>query len=198
MIECDVTKIPTDAQKEEARQQFDRHTKELGLKHTFTFDEMWEFLVDRRRKAQFRTDIITFEEKVKEMPENLGEDPFPLEHTFLDGLYVRQVTVPPNTLTVTKIHKQENVFFLLKGTISIVTDKGIEQISAPYTGITKAGTKRVILHHDEVVFTTVHATDKKDVEAVEEQIFADDFSGVNALEDDNIKKLMDLRNEGEL
>ena len=198
MIECNVKKIPTDAQKEEARQQFDRHTKELGLKHTFTFDEMWEFLVDRRRKAQFRTDIITFEEKVKEMPENLGEDPFPLEHTFLDGLYVRQVTVPPNTLTVTKIHKQENVFFLLKGTISIVTDKGIEQISAPYTGITKAGTKRVILHHDEVVFTTVHATDKKDVEAVEEQIFADDFSGVNALEDDNIKKLIDLRNEGEL
>jgi len=196
MIECDPTVIPTTSQKEEARSQFDQHTKELGLKHTFTFDEMWEFLVAQRKK-KFRTDIITFEGKVKSMPENLGEDPFPLEHTFLDGLYVRQVTVPPNTLTVTKIHKQENVFFLLKGTISIVTDHGIEQISAPYTGITKAGTKRVILHHDEVVFTTVHATDKKDVPAVESQIFADDFTELSTEENETMKKLIDLGNEGE-
>jgi len=161
--------------KEAARQQFDYYTQLLGLKHTFSFDEVWDTMYAERVKKQFRHGITTLEQKIKDIPGSLGPDPFPLVHTFSDGLYARQVTVPADILTVTKIHKQEHVFFLQKGTISILTEEGVKKFTAPYMGVTKVGTKRIIYHHDEVIFTTVHATNEKTVEKVEEQVIAKDF-----------------------
>jgi len=189
--------IPTDQDKEEARAQFDYHTKVLGLKHTFTFDEVWDGLLKQRlakqKKESFREGVTNFEEKLKSMPGSLGADPFPLVHTFSDGLYIRQLTCPAKTLTVTKIHKQEHAFFLLKGTISVLTEDGVKKFTAPYQGITKVGTKRIIYHHDEVIFTTVHSTDKKTVEEVEEQVIAKDFGEINSIEEQvNIKEFIDI------
>ena len=158
--------------KEQAREQFDYWTNKLGLKHTFEFDEVYDLLMERR---MFREQAKALEEHIKNIPQGLGADPFPLVHTFSDGLYIRQLTVPPKTLTVTKTHKQEHVFFLQKGTISVLTPEGIRKYTAPYMGITKVGTKRIIYHHDEVIFTTIHSSNKKTVEEVEEQVIAKDF-----------------------
>lgn len=165
-----------------ARRQFDELTEKLGLIHTFTFDEMYEWLMElRRRQAQpeFRAKIVEFEKIIKATPGTYGEDPFPLVHTFINGLYVRQVTVPARILTVTKIHAVEHVFFLQKGTVSILTESGIISHTAPYQGVTKVGTKRIIYHHDEVIFTTVHPTNKTTVAEVEAEIFAQDFEALN-------------------
>jgi hypothetical protein len=181
--------------KEEARAQFNYWTNKLGLIPTFTFDEMYDFLLAQRLKKQkemYRNGALALEEHIKSLPQGLGKDPFPLVHTFSDGLYIRQLTVPPKTLTVTQIHKQEHVFFLLKGTISVLTEEGVKKYTAPYQGITKVGTKRIIYHHDEVIFTTVHSTDKKTVEEVEEQVIAKDFDEINELESPEIKNFIDI------
>lgn len=165
--------------KEEARKQFDYHTEKLGLIHTFDFDEVYDLLMERRlakqRQENFRKNITEFETKVKSIPGALGADPFPLEHSFADGLYIRKLTVPSKTLTVTKIHAVNHAFFLQKGTISILTEEGIKKITAPYQGITRAGTKRIIYHHDEVVFTTVHSTKETDINKIEVEVIAEDF-----------------------
>ena len=161
--------------KEEARKQFDYYTKVLNLKHTFSFDEAWEFVMAKRKEV-FRGNIVAFEEQLKQVPGCLGEDPFPLKHTFADGMYIRQITVPAKTLTVTKIHKTTHPFFILKGEVSILTEEGVKRIKAPYSGITKAGTKRIIWHHDEVVLTTVHATKETDLDKIESEIIAKSYS----------------------
>lgn len=182
--------------REEAKKQFDFYTEKLNLKHTFTFDEMYDFMLEKRlikqRKEDYRNNALALEEHIKNMPGGLGADPFPLVHTFADGLYIRQLTVPPKTLTVTKIHKQEHAFFLMKGTISILTEEGVKKFTAPYQGITKPGTKRIIYHHDEVIFTTVHSTNKKTVEEVEEQVIAKDFDEIDNLELLDIKNFIDV------
>lgn len=176
--------IPTVETREFAKKQFDGMTKELGIKHTFSFDEMYDWLLERRvekaKREEFREKIMSVEKQILATPGTFGEDPFPLVHTFTDGLYVRQVTVPATVLTTTKIHAVNHVFFIQKGTVSILTEDGIVTRTAPYQGITKAGTKRIIYHHNEVIFTTVHATDAINVEDVESEIFATDF---NDLED---------------
>jgi len=84
--------------------------------------------------------------------------------------------VPGNVLTVTKIHAQTHPFFLLKGTISVLTEEGVKRFTAPYSGITKAGTKRIIWHHDEVVLTTVHRTEHTDLTKIEDDVIAKDFN----------------------
>lgn len=183
--------------KEEARTQFDKHTKELGLVHTFEFDEVYDLLMERRfikdRQDKFRENIIKFEEYVKTIPGALGADPFPLEHSFADGLYIRKLTVPAKTLTVTKIHAVNHAFFLQKGTISILTEDGVKKITAPYQGITMAGTKRIIYHHDEVIFTTVHSTKETDINKIEVEVIAQDFEGLeNKLEAEKIIDFIEL------
>jgi hypothetical protein len=178
--------------KEEAKKQFEYWTDKLQLKHTFDFDEAYDYIMHKRRQKEFRSKITILEERIKSIPGCLGSDPYPLKHTFSDGLYIRQLTVPPKTLTITKIHKQEHAFFLMKGTISVLTEEGVKKFTAPYSGITKVGTKRIIYHHDEVIFTTVHCTDKKTIEEVEQQVIAKDFDEINELESNQIKDFIDI------
>lgn len=169
--------------KEEARKQFDYWTDRLNLRHSSTFDEMYDALIEIRLRKQkqdiFRKNITEFEDKLKNVPGVLGADPYPLEHAFADGLYIRKLTVPADTLTVTKIHAVNHAFFLQKGTISVLTEDGVKKFTAPYQGITKAGTKRIIYHHDEVIFSTVHSTKETDINKIEVEVIAEDFEWLN-------------------
>ena len=70
----------------------------------------------------------------------------PVKHTFADGCYIREIYNPANELLVTKIHKKKASLFLMKGEMSILTESGVERLSAPYHGITLPGTKKNHLH----------------------------------------------------
>ena len=188
------------ATREEAKKQWDYWTDKLKLRHSSTFDEMYDTLVEMRLKKQrelnFRKNILEFEQKLEQKPGTLKGDIHPLEHIFADGLYIRTLTVPPNTLTVTKIHAVNHAFFLQKGTMSIFTEDGVKKITAPYQGITKAGTKRIIYHHDEVVFTTVHATKEIDIEKIELEVIAEDFDWLdNKLEAERFIDFIEILKE---
>ena len=94
----------------------------------------------------------------------------PVKHTFAGGCYIREIYNPANHLIITKIHKKEHPFFLMKGSMSILTEEGIQEIEAPYQGVTKPGTKRAIYTHEECIFITVHATDNTSIENIEEEV----------------------------
>lgn len=166
--------------KEEARKQFDYHTKALAIKHVFSFDEMWDYLTFKR-KQNFRKGITAVEKVIKSKAEALVDRKDidavnPLRHTFVDGIVVREIYNPPNEFIVTKIHKKEHPFFLLKGDMSILTEEGPKRIMAPYYGITKVGTKRLIYTHDECIFVDVFATNVKTIKELEDEVFTDDFN----------------------
>jgi hypothetical protein len=98
----------------------------------------------------------------------------PVIHRFTPNMYIREVSVPANTILTSQIHRKEHPHVLSKGTITIWDGEGGEiTISAPYCGITKENTRRVVLVHEDCVFTTFHVTDKTTVEEVEEDIFVD-------------------------
>tara|TARA_R110000822_G_C15280159_1_gene490104 strand:- start:554 stop:1153 length:600 start_codon:yes stop_codon:yes gene_type:complete len=179
--------------KEEAREQFIRHTEELGIKHTFSFDEAWEIGEELRKKKEYRLQVVKAEEEMLQLENVLVGDALhtynPIEHTFAGGCYVRKIFNPADQLLVTKIHKQEHPFFLMEGSMSILTEDGVVHLNAPYHGITKPGTKRIIYTHTDCVFITVHATDKKTPEEVEEDVIAKDFNDpVLSIEEINLLK----------
>lgn len=122
-----------------------------------------------------REGISKVEDVIRKMPGHLEGDCYPLKHSFAEGLYVREITVPAKILTVTKIHKYSHAAFLLKGEISVLEEGGIKRVKAPGSFITPAGTKRIVYHHTEVVLTTVHATKKTDLKEIEDEIIAKDF-----------------------
>ena len=132
--------------------------------------------IRKANKEDIRKGICAIEDKISSMPEAMfGDDVGELKHSFGEGLYIRELTVPKGLLIVTKIHKKAHPYFLLKGDCSILTDEGIIRIKAPYSGITKAGTKRIVYTHEDVIWTTVHATDKTDLLEIEEEIIAKTF-----------------------
>ena len=125
---------------------------------------------------QFRAGIKNFESWMKNLPEALGEDPFPLEHTFAHGLYIRKCTVPADTLFVTKIHRHDDAAFLMRGDVEILEEGGFKRVQGPIHFVTKAGTKRVVYGHTESVMITVHAANgERDIEKLESKIFAKTF-----------------------
>jgi hypothetical protein len=135
---------------------------------------------------RFRELIMDFEDKLLDLPgsygnpEKPGQDEIantvnPLKHTFAGGLYIREIFMPKGQIISTGIHKKEHPYFVLKGDISVLTDEGIKRIKAPYNGITKPGTKRLIYMHEDSVWITVHATDKSTVEDVLNDVIAKDF-----------------------
>lgn len=96
----------------------------------------------------------------------------PLIHRFTPGIYIREVLNPEGSFLVTKIHKLEHPFVVLKGRIStfVPEDGGkVLELVAPYFGITKAGTRRVILAHEDTVFMTFHPnpTNTQDLDELE-------------------------------
>ena len=80
----------------------------------------------------------------------------------------------------------------MKGEMSILTKEGTQRIKAPYQGITKAGTKRIIYTHSDCVFITVHRTDCLTVEEVEDEVLAKSFNDLifSAPETKHIKSLI--------
>jgi|TARA_R110002124_G_scaffold59605_3_gene164486 hypothetical protein len=131
------------------------------------------------KKQDFRDLCLNVEQKLLDLPESVsGEDLekiMPTKSTFADGCYIREIFVPAGQFFTTEIHKKDHPFFLLKGKLSMVSEHGVLNIEAPYHGITKKGTKRLVQIHEDVVFITVHATDKTTVEEVRKDVLAESF-----------------------
>jgi hypothetical protein len=164
---------------EEAKQQFVEMTQALGLKHTFTFDEAYEIGKELRRRKEAREKIQEFEQKIVDASINFDKEKLmemnPIKHYFADGLYIRERINEAEQIIVTKIHNKENAFFLMEGDMAIMGEDGVEHVSAPYHGITKPGTKRIILAKTRCKFITVHALDGVGLEEAEDEVVADNF-----------------------
>ena len=55
----------------------------------------------------------------------------PLKHSFSEGIYVREITIPEGTVLTGKIHKHRHPNFLLKGEVIVITEEGRETLTAP-------------------------------------------------------------------
>lgn len=105
-----------------------------------------------------------------------GDNCFPLEHYFGDGLYIRRIFMPAGFILTSKIHRKTHPYFIMSGEVEVLTEKGMQKIKGPYFGMTQAGTKRVILTHTDTIWFTVHATTEKDLGRIENEIIAKSFS----------------------
>lgn len=95
----------------------------------------------------------------------------PVRHIFTPGLYARECRLAKGLLLTSKIHKTEHPFVISQGDISVWTeDQGVVRYQAPYAGVTKPGTRRVLYVHEDTIWTTFHPTKETDVARIEAQI----------------------------
>jgi quercetin dioxygenase-like cupin family protein len=127
-----------------------------------------------REKICLVEDLMRQSKSAGEMVDTV--DSYPLKHTFTDGVYVREMTIPAGHLVVGKIHKHNHLNFISKGRVTVITEKGgVEELVAPVTLISPAGVKRLLFTHEDTVWTVVHVTTETDVEKIEDLVIAKNY-----------------------
>jgi hypothetical protein len=95
--------------------------------------------------------VDNIEAAMMQFPDELIDGP--LVHKFTDGMYIREIFMPAGSLWTSKIHKTEHPY-----AVSIDAQEWYE-ITAPYTGITNPGTRRVLFIIEDCIWTTFHRID---------------------------------------
>ena len=128
-------------------------------------------------REELRGKILELETALSQSPgARFGDEVGPLVHRFADGLYIRQFTGLAGTIAISKLHKTNHPFFAMTGDATVLTEEGPVRIKAPYFGITKAGTKRVLYFHEDTVWITVHATEETDLKKIEDMVIAKTYN----------------------
>ena len=101
-----------------------------------------------------------------------------VEHEFGEGLYRRKATAPKDSVVITRVHLHDNFAFVLTGDVTVVSEQGSVRIKAPAAFLTKAGTKRMLIAHEESIWYTVHAmpahlTSTSDINEIENYFACD-------------------------
>lgn len=114
-------------------------------------------------------------ELVDKMIDQGEEGAVKIDHALVDGLYLRTMTVGPDTMLGGMVHRKAGLSILSKGEISVLTDQGCTRLKAPWIGIAAANIARLGLTHSDVVWTSVHATTNTDLAKIEEELYAADY-----------------------
>lgn len=100
----------------------------------------------------------------------IPEGEAPVTHHFAPNVYMRQMDAPAGSLVVSKMHRTEHLNILLKGSLTVVTENGIEFLKAPMVIKSMPGTKRIGYFHEDSSWITVHPTQLTDVDEIEKEV----------------------------
>lgn len=105
---------------------------------------------------------------------NLPQAQLRTEHLFADGMYMRMLFRPADTLIIGKCHLREHFYVVASGEVTIVGDGYKERVKAPHVFVSKPGTKRAVYAHVDSMCFTVHRTDNTDLEKIEAELIEED------------------------
>ena len=98
----------------------------------------------------------------------------PIRHFFMDGVYIREMTMYKGTVVVGAIHKHLHMCFLLTGRITVVNEEETVDHIAPCVIVSTPGIKRVLYAHEDSIWYNTHKnpSNTESVEELERDIVA--------------------------
>jgi hypothetical protein len=129
-----------------------------------------------------RRDIEALQAAASKLP----QVPLLTQHFFADGMYLRALFRPKDTLIVGKVHKREHFYLVLSGKVTIVGNGDKQTVSAPHIFVSLPGTKRAVYAEEDSLCATVHRTDETDLQKIEAELIEPDESAMY-LSDNSIK-----------
>ena len=92
----------------------------------------------------------------KEKPIVTDSKKVPIKHYFMDGVYVREMTMFKDMFVIGAIHKHLHMCFLLQGHLSVAHEDDVVDYIAPCFIISKPGIKRVLYAHEDSIWYNTH------------------------------------------
>lgn len=99
-----------------------------------------------------------------------------VEHTVEDGMYMRKLFIPKDTILVGKIHLKSCINIVASGDISLLTEHGALRVRAGFTGVSGTGLQKLGVAHEDTVFINVFRTDLTDIDDIEAEIASEEHS----------------------
>jgi hypothetical protein len=96
-----------------------------------------------------------------------------LKHTFSEGTYARELSMPKGMLVIGKIHRHSHINIISRGKCIVYTTEGKQIIDAtnhPVTFSSSPGTKRVGYMLEDTIWTTIHLTNSTDIDEIEKEV----------------------------
>ena len=111
---------------------------------------------------------------------NMEQPECPVAHNFSDGVYIREITMPTDSLIVGHEHKTRHLNIISKGRCRLLDmDTGdITEIQAPYTFESEAGIRKVLYIEEECVWSTVHVTNTTDLDELEAELITKSYTHI--------------------
>ena len=110
----------------------------------------------------------------KDKPIVTNSEKIPIRHFFMDGVYVREMTMYKDTVVVGAIHKHLHMCFLLEGHLMVANEEDIIEYIAPCFIIAKPGIKRVLYSKEDSVWYNTHKnpSNTEDIGQLEKELVA--------------------------
>lgn len=122
-----------------------------------------------------RSQILALKDKLLSLPASDQAD-FPVEHTLVDGMYMRRLFIAKGRLLIGKIHLKSCINFVEKGDISVMTETGSKRVQAGFALVSPAGIMKVGFAHEDTMFINVFRTDETDLDKIEAEIATEDYA----------------------
>jgi|TARA_R100000084_G_scaffold108518_1_gene71362 hypothetical protein len=108
----------------------------------------------------------------KEDPIVTDSSVIPIRHFFMDGVYVREMTMKAGMAVIGAIHKHLHMCFLLTGKILVANEEETTEHVAPCFIISTPGIKRVLYAEEDSVWYNTHKnpTNTEDVKKLEKDL----------------------------
>lgn len=98
---------------------------------------------------------------------DINETDMPLTHTFSDGIYAREIFMPKGLFIVGHVHNTTHINIVSTGRALVWMNGEMNEVTAPYTFESKAGTRKALFIFEDMFWTTIHRTDETNIEVLE-------------------------------
>ena len=144
-------------------------------------------MTDNKLQNQFKQEVSSLQLQIeamangetivvgtKEDPIVTNSDLIPIKHYFMDGVYIREMSMKKGIAVVGAIHKHLHMCFLLTGRVTVINEKETVDHIAPCFIVSTPGIKRVLYAHEDSIWFNTHKnpTNTEDIKQLEKEIVA--------------------------
>ena len=93
----------------------------------------------------------------------------PVTHNFAPDIYVREIFMPAGTVVIGHKHLTEHFNVILKGKCRVMIGDVVEELTAPCTFVSGAGSQKIVNVLEDCIWQTVHSNpdNATDIETLE-------------------------------
>lgn len=119
----------------------------------------------------------------RQLAREVGMGDCPLVHRFAPGIYLREIFMREGLFVIGHAHKTEHFNIVLKGRARVMINGEVEEIVGPCTFKSGVGVRKVLYILSDMIWQTVHPTDKTDISELENDLIIKSPAFLSAAKD---------------